>query len=174
MFTEQKKGVDWFSLILGILFVIAGIASFVHPDTTMHFLAILVGVAFILRGIYELWFRNFINNALNEKAGWIIFIAILDIILGIIVLAWPGLGVLYLAIIFAVWFIIDSLAMIRGAKFFREFHRGYATWLVVLGIISLILGIILLFSPMLSVMTIVWLVSVMLMVFGIMHIIQAF
>lgn len=174
MFTEHKKGFDWFSLVLGILFVIAGIASFAHPDKTMHFLAILAGIAFILRGIYELWFRNFINNALDESTGWIIFIAILDIILGIIVLVWPNFGVLYLAILFAIWFIIDSLAMIRGAKFFKEFHRGYATWLVILGIISLILGIILLFSPILSTITIVWLVSIMLMVFGIMHIIQAF
>ena len=70
----------------------------------------------------------------------------------------------------AVWANLE----IKAAGLFKAFHRGYATWLVILGVISIILGIILLFSPMLSAMTIVWLVSTMLMVFGIMHVIQAF
>ncbi|MEE6636144.1 HdeD family acid-resistance protein [Limosilactobacillus pontis] len=174
MFTEQKRGFDWFSLIVGILFILAGLASIMHPDRTLHFLAILVGIAFILRGIYELWFRQFVNRTLNQNSGWIIFVAILDIILGIIVLVYPGLGILYIAILFAIWFIVDSIIEIKAAKLFKEFHRGYATWLVVLGVISIIMGVILLFSPLLSAMTIVWLVSVMLIVFGIMHVVQAF
>lgn len=171
---EQKKGFDWFSLIVGILFVFTGIVSFCHPDKTLHFLAIIVGIAFIFRGIYQLWFRKFIKATVNEGSGWIVFDAILDIILGIIVLVLPGFGALYLAILFAIWFIIDSFLQIKAAKFFRTFHRGYSTWLVILGVISIILGIILLFSPVLSALTIVWLVSVMLIVFGIMHIVQAF
>lgn len=32
MFEETKKGFDWFSLIVGILFIIAGIASFTRPE----------------------------------------------------------------------------------------------------------------------------------------------
>lgn len=174
MFTEQKRGFDWFSLIVGILFILAGLAAIMHPDRTLHFLAILVGIAFILRGIYELWFRQFVNRILNQNSGWIIFAAILDIILGIIVLVYPGWGILYIAILFAIWFIVDSIIEIKAAKLFKEFHRGYATWLVVLGVISIIMGVILLFSPLLSAMTIVWLVSVMLIVFGIMHVVQAF
>lgn len=174
MFTEQRRGFDWFSLIIGLLFVLAGIASFMHPDTTLHFLAIITGIAFIIRGIYELWFRQFVNRVLGERSGWIIFIAILDIVLGIIVLVYPGWGVLYIAILFAIWFIVDSIMEIKGAKLFSEFHRSYSAWLVVLGVLSIILGIILFFSPLLSALTIVWLISTVLLVFGIIHIIQAF
>ena len=174
MFTEQKRGFDWFSLIVGILFILAGLASFMHPDTTLHFLTILVGISFILRGIYEIWFRQFINRSLNQRSGWIIFAAILDIILGIIVLVSPIWEILYIAILFAIWFIVDSIIEIKAAKLFKQFHRGYATWVVVLGVISTIMGVVLLFSPLLSAMTIVWLISVMLMVFGIMHVVQAF
>jgi uncharacterized membrane protein HdeD (DUF308 family) len=174
VFTEQRKSFDWFSLIIGLLFILAGLASFMHPDTTLHFLAIVTGIAFILRGIYELWFRQFINRALGEPSGWLIFIAILDIILGIIVLVYPGWGVLYIAILFAIWFIVDAVMEIKGAKIFSEFQRGYSTWLIVLGVLSIILGIILLFSPLLSALTIVWLISTILLVFGIIHVIQAF
>ena len=84
MFEETKKGFDWFSLIVGVLFIIAGIASFTRPDKTLHFLAIVAGIAFIFRGIYELWFRQRIGRILGESSGWLIFSAILDIILGII------------------------------------------------------------------------------------------
>ncbi len=83
MFEETKKGFDWFSLIVGVLFIIAGIASFTRPDKTLHFLAIVAGIAFIFRGIYELWFRQRIGRILGESSGWLIFSAILDIILGI-------------------------------------------------------------------------------------------
>ncbi|WP_283621303.1 HdeD family acid-resistance protein [Limosilactobacillus avium] len=174
MFNEHQKRFDWFSLVLGILFVIAGFASFMHPDKTLHFLSILVGIAFIFRGIYELWFRKFINATLNERSGWIVFAAILDIILGVIVLVYPNWGILYLAILFAIWFIIDAIMQIKAAGFFKTFHRGYATLLVILGGVSVVLGVILLFSPILSALTIVWLVSTLLLVFGIMQIIQAF
>ncbi|MBB1080042.1 DUF308 domain-containing protein [Limosilactobacillus sp. STM2_1] len=174
MFEETKKGFDWFSLIVGILFLIAGIASFNRPDRTLRFLAIVAGVAFIFRGIYELWFRQRISQLLQEASGWLIFSAILDIILGIIFLFQPSFGVLFIAIIFAIWFILDSITELLSAKFFKEFHRGYYWFIIILAIISLILGIILLFSPLLSAITVVWLVSTFLIVFGIMKIIQAF
>lgn len=103
-----------------------------------------------------------------------IFTAILDIALGVIVLVYPRWGVLYLAILFALWFIIDSIMEIKAAQLFKDFHRGYAIWLIILGVISTVLGVILLFSPLLSALTIVWLISAMLLVFGIMHVIQAF
>ena len=144
MFEETKKGFDWFSLIVGILFIIAGIASFMRPDKTLHFLAIVAGIAFIFRGIYELWFRQRIGRILGESSGWLIFSAILDII------------------------------ELISAKFFKEFHRGYYWFIVILAILSLVLGVILLFSPLLSAITVVWLVSTFLIVFGIMKLIQAF
>lgn len=174
MFTEVKKGFDWFSLVVGILFLIAGIASFNRPDKTLRFLVILAGVSFIFRGIYELWFRQRINQLLQESSGWLIFSAILDIILGIIFLFQPNFGVLFIAIIFAIWFILDSVVELLSAKFFKEFHRGYYWFIVILAIVSLILGIILLFSPLISAITVVWLISTFLIVFGIMKIIQAF
>ena len=174
MFEETKKGFDWFSLIVGVLFTIAGIASFTRPDKTLHFLAIVAGIAFIFRGIYELWFRQRIGRILGESSGWLIFSAILDIILGIIFLFQPGFGVLFIAIIFAIWFILDSITELLSAKFFKEFHRGYYWFIVILAILSLVLGVILLFSPLLSAITVVWLVSTFLIVFGIMKLIQAF
>lgn len=170
MFEETKKGFDWFSLIVGVLFIIAGIASFTRPDKTLHFLAIVAGIAFIFRGIYELWFRQRIGRILGESSGWLIFSAILDIIF----LFQPGFGVLFIAIIFAIWFILDSITELLSAKFFKEFHRGYYWFIVILAILSLVLGVILLFSPLLSAITVVWLVSTFLIVFGIMKLIQAF
>lgn len=111
---------------------------------------------------------------LGESSGWLIFSAILDIILGIIFLFQPGFGVLFIAIIFAIWFILDSITELISAKFFKEFHRGYYWFIVILAILSLVLGVILLFSPLLSAITVVWLVSTFLIVFGIMKLIQAF
>lgn len=174
MFNTAKKRFDWFSLVVGLLFLIAGFASIKHPDKTLHFLAIVAGVSFIFRGIYELWFRQIVNHLLNEKSGWLIFSAILDIILGIIFICQPNFGVIFIAILFAIWFVVDSIFELMSAKFFKYLHRGYYWFIVILSVISLILGIILLFSPLLSAMTVVWLISAFLIIFGVMKVIQAF
>lgn len=174
MYGETKKRFDWFSLIVGVLFLIAGFASINHPDKTLHFLAIVAGISFIFRGVYELWFHQRVNRIFNEKSGWLIFSAILDIILGVIFVFQPNFGVIFIAILFAIWFIIDSIFELMTAKFIKAFHRGYYWFIVILSIISLILGVILLFSPLLSAMTVVWLISAFLIIFGVMKIVQAF
>lgn len=100
--------------------------------------------------------------------------AIIDIIAGLIVLFRPGVGIVFIAIMFAIWFIFDSAIDIATAGVFKQFSRGYSVWLIILSILGIILGIILLFSPMLSAMTIVWLLSAYLLTFGIIKVIQAF
>lgn len=174
MFSETRKRFDWFSLIVGILFIVGGIFSFMHPDTTLRTLAIIVGIVFIVRGVYSLWFRNFASAVLDRSSVWVLISAIIDIIAGLIVLFRPGVGIVFIAIMFAIWFIFDSAIDIATAGAFKQFSRGYSVWLIILSILGIILGIILLFSPMLSAMTIVWLLSAYLLTFGIIKVIQAF
>lgn len=45
-----KKRFDWASLILGIVLVVLGCVSIMHPDKSLHLLCILVGVGLLLLG----------------------------------------------------------------------------------------------------------------------------
>ena len=71
--------------------------------------------------------------------------------------------------------VMGILDIILGLIFiFKRLDKGYYWVIVILSILSLILGIMLLFNPMLSALTIVWIISIYLITIGILKIIQAF
>ena len=169
-----KKRFDWASLILGIVLVVLGCVSIMHPDKSLHLLCILVGVGLLLLGIYELWARSKMQEWLGYRSGWLLGTGILDIVLGIVFLVYQNFGTTVIAVIFALWFIISSANELTIAGFFHQLNVGYYWLLFILVILGLIIGVVLLFSPMLSAITMVWLISFYLIVIGIVKIIQAF
>lgn len=174
MNSVSRRRFDWFSLIIGILFLIGGFLSFSKPDKTLHLLSVIIGVVFLFDGLYELTIRRRFLKALDERTGGVIFFGILNIILGIIFIFRPGFGALYIAIIFAVWFILDSMMEFSVGRFFKGINRGYYWLTLLFSILGVVLGVVLLFTPMLSALTVVWIISVFLIIFGVMKIVQAF
>lgn len=170
----QEKKFDWMSLILGIVFIILGCWSLKNPDTTLSLLSILVGIGAILKGIYEFWLRSTINNLLGTRSTWLLIMVILDIVLGIVFICHIAAGVMTISIIFAFWFIIDCIGQLSVAGFYKRFRKGYYWWLVILNVLGIIIGISLLFNPMVSALTIVWLISFFLLLIGIVAIVAAF
>lgn len=169
-----KKRFDWASLILGIVLVVLGCVSIMHPDKSLHLLCILVGVGLLLLGIYELWARSKMQEWFGYRSGWLLGTGILDIVLGIVFLVYQNFGTTVIAVIFALWFIISSANELTIAGFLHQLNVGYYWLLFILDILGLIIGVVLLFSPMLSAITMVWLISFYLIVIGIVKIIQAF
>ncbi|MEY8662547.1 DUF308 domain-containing protein [Ligilactobacillus faecis] len=169
-----KRGFDWFSLVVGIILVIAGIASFMRPDATLKFVSICLGIGLLVKGIYELWFRQGINNWFGEKSGWLLFMGIVDIILGLLFIFRAASGVVVIAYIFAFWFIFDSIAEIATANYFKRLNRGYYVAMLILNILALLVGFVLLFNPLIAASTLVLLISFYLLLIGFIKIIQAF
>lgn len=169
-----KRGFDWFSLAVGIILVIAGIASFMRPDTTLKFVSVCLGIGLLLKGIYELWFRRGISNWFGENSGWLLFMGIIDIILGLLFIFRAASGVVVIAYIFAFWFIFDSIAEIATANYFKRLNRGYYVAMLILNILALLVGFILLFNPLIAASTLVLIISFYLLLIGFIKIIQAF
>lgn len=171
---QVSKRFDWGAFILGILFVILGCVAMYHMDTTLKFVSIMVGIGAILKGIYEIWLRQTVDSLLNHKSVWLLVMAILDIILGLIFLFFHGVGALTVAYIFAIWFIVDCIGQLQVSNFYRQFGKGYYWLLIVLNVIGIIMGIVLLFNPILSAFALVWLIATFLILIGILAIVAAF
>lgn len=92
---------------------------------------------------------------------------IIDILVGFIFIFNRNLGVTVIAIVFAIWFLFDSIDDIRVAGVFKQFHRGYYWFLIILAIFMLLV-------PAISALSIVWLIAFYLMLTGIAKIVQAF
>lgn len=171
MINSERK-FDWFSLVIGILWVILGAAAINSPSTAINVIAVFVGIGALAKGIYTLWLRRAIQ--INSKMTLLIISSVVDIILGIIFLFRIHFGFGIIAYLFAFWFIFDSILQLVIDHFFKAMNRSYFDILIVLNIITLILGVVLLFNPMLSIYTLIGVVAFYLFLIGITKIIQAF
>lgn len=108
IFSREKTG--WTRvghIVLGLLYVVAGIAAFVNLTvaavTLAIFLAILVGVSWILDGIVSL---SFLGDAASK--GWTLFYALISIVGGVVVLFSPIYGAVIL------WWILGITLVVLG------------------------------------------------------------
>lgn len=104
-------------ILLGLIFIAAGIIAFANPASTTAWLAfivaLMIGIAWIVEGIVSL---STLGDASSK--GWTIFFAIVSIIAGIYLLFSPILGALALWLILGIALIvIGILNIVRAFTF---------------------------------------------------------
>ena len=108
--------------LLGVLSLIIGLWAIRHVLLTLLALTIFLGIYWIVSGTMEV-FTALAHRGMPER-GWTVFIGILSIIAGIIVLAYPRLSLLSLALILGIWLVIFGVMEIVAA--FRLRTVGHA------------------------------------------------
>jgi uncharacterized membrane protein HdeD (DUF308 family) len=99
--------------MVGVLSLIAGLVLIKKPFQTLLVLVVILGVWLVVAGI-----ATFVSAfSQREARGTNIFVAIVDLIAGIVILSWPKPSLSTLAVIFGI------VLIIRGALFV------YAGWL---------------------------------------------
>ena len=93
--------------LIGVLSAIAGLVLIKKPFDTLVVFTLIVGVWFVVAGIV----RFVVALGSPEGRGGNILAAILDLIAGILILAWPDLGLATVAVI------IGIVLIMRGALF---------------------------------------------------------
>mgnify|MGYP002737519110 FL=1 len=173
METIQHK-FNWFSLVVGVILFVAGIVTFIHLGTTLEFISIIIGATAVVKGLYELWFKHVLDTTTEEKTLGLFAMGIVDLVLGFLFIFKAATGAQVVAYIFALWFIFDAIVQLATSKQFKNAGKVNYVWMIVLNVIALILGIALLFNPLLASIAIVWIVSIYLVVTGISQFIAAF
>src|SRR5258708_441822 len=146
----------WLMALRGLFAVIFGLIALLAPGIAL--------LAFI--------------SALQEREllyrwGWILFEGILSILGGIIAFANPALTVLALLYFIAAWAIVTGIMEIVAAFAIREFVSR--EWVLALaGIVSVAFGVLLFFFPGAGILSILWLVGIYGIVFGLLFIVRAF
>ena len=82
----------------------------------------------------------------HESRGWSIALGVLAVIIGIMVLAWPGATSLAVLYLFAAWALVGGIIELAGA-FMGGQSAGQRVWLVILGLLGIALGIALSSTP---------------------------
>jgi len=134
----------WLLLLWGILALFLGIALLMTPGMTTVLLITFMGAYWLVGGIFAL-----ASLAVDRTAmGWKIFLSVINIIAGILILIYPFYATLFtleLVIIFiGFWACFVGAAHIVQAFTKKDWGNG------VIGIISLIFGLLLLVNALVA------------------------
>ena len=94
--------------LIGVLSAIAGLVLIKKPFDTLVVFTLIIGVWFVVAGVV----RFVTALALPEGRAGNIFIAILDLVAGTVILAWPDLGLSTLAVIIGIVLILRGILFI--------------------------------------------------------------
>jgi uncharacterized membrane protein HdeD (DUF308 family) len=128
--------------IKALLSIAIGLAFLINPMGMVTTFSYLLGIALLIFGATSIY------NGIKlkpEASFWALLIedGILQLIVGIILLAWPGLTPNLIMIILGIWIIFGGIIQMIIANKYKDgtSHRNFR------GILTIILGGILIFNP---------------------------
>ncbi len=153
-----------FLVIAGILALLGGFGALIFPLPASLAVTVLVGWAFLISGVVGLW-AAFSGNDMSHR-GWAGLFSLLDIVVGVWMLANPLAGMVSLTLVIGALFLVSGLVRLFLA--FANFRGTDMFWLMLLsGLISAGLGLfIVLKLPEASLVILGTLVAIELIVIG--------
>jgi uncharacterized membrane protein HdeD (DUF308 family) len=109
----------------------------------------------------------------GEAWGWVLFFGIVTLLAGIVVMAWPGQTVLVVAVLFAVQILVDGVFNLVRAIADSGESGGFRVMLLVLGLFSMIVGVLALQNIVQTVAVLVLLLGAYWIVHGIIEAVVA-
>jgi uncharacterized membrane protein HdeD (DUF308 family) len=100
--------------LLGVLSLIIGLYAVRHVLITLLALALLLGIFWIVSGVVELF--TAISHREMRHRGWNALMGVISALAGIVVLAYPGISLVVLAVVLGVWLVVFG-AMQTAAAF---------------------------------------------------------
>ncbi len=163
----------WWSLLArGIAAVVFGILAIFWPDRVLEVLVKILGIFVLVVGIV------FTVGAVAHRGPdrhWIrhLIPGIMGIVVGIITVAWPQITTVFLVYLIALWALIHGIGEIHAAMRLRRDIAG--EWIpLIIGVASIVIGVILMFAPLMAGAMIMWLVGLFVLILGILWLIMAF
>lgn len=155
----------WLISLKGLIFIFLGIYIFKFPVSGMLGLIVYGGISLIISGIIETVFA-ISHSRTHPDWTWQMVEGLLDIILALILLLNIGLTAITLPYVFAAYGILIGIFWMMQSFFFKK--NGYRFWMVafIAGLVSLLIGLIIFYEPVLTALTIVGIIAIMFMLQG--------
>lgn len=152
-----KKLKHWYLLLIaGILFILLGILAFVNPGVTFLSLSIMFSFGFLLSGAAEMYYA-IANRAHMNNWGWYLALGIITFMLGLQLVANPGLSMLLLSMYIGLWVMFRSVMAISSAIELKQHQQSNWFWVLIWAILGIVFSFFLLTNPVITGMTVsIW------------------
>lgn len=158
---ELFKKITTSILVLSIIAFIIGLIMVIVPNVSLQIIGITFGIFAIIFGVVLITLNFMVHIIYIPFFG--IVSGILSIIIGIMLIAMPGILPTIFGIALGIWVILSSVNIISMAITIKNGVSNWV-WLLLLGIVDLICGIIILFNPLASSLSIVVLSGIVIMI----------
>ena len=170
--TLRRMGQAWaWILAFGVISALLGLAAIFWPGATLVAIAIVFAVQLIVGSV----FRFGAAFAVPDESGWLralqALLAVLSFVVGIYLLGHVSLSLLVLALLLGFYWMFHGITDLFVAIGHAELP-GRA-WMIVSGILSTVVGVILVVAPGISLFALTLVIGVWLVVFGVMAVIRA-
>jgi CPA1 family monovalent cation:H+ antiporter len=161
---SMARHAGWAMALRGILAVAFGIIMLRSPRAAVSALVIVFAIYAFADALLDFTMAARLGRA-GQRWGWYLFEGIVSVALGVIALAYPGVTLLALVLFVALRAII--LGVIELAAAFSGEAADHRWLLGLTGALSVILGIVLLASPVAGGLALIWAIGVYAIVFGV-------
>jgi uncharacterized membrane protein HdeD (DUF308 family) len=161
---------NWWAFALrGLVAVLFGLLTFFVPGITLVTLVLLFGAYALVDGIFNViaFFRVLSHH-------WALLIeGLIGIIAGILTFAWPAITAIALLYLIAFWAIFTGIfEIVAGIRLRKAITNEWL--LLVIGVLSLLFGMLILFSPSAGALAIVLWIGAYAFLFGVFLLALAF
>ena len=145
---NRRSSFGWVELLTGILMIVLGILVFVIANLVMTSMVAFFGIAAIVMGVTDIIL--FIRVERYTGLGPILSLitGIISVMSGVALLIYPKLGAIILTVLFPIWFIAHCISRLTQVHHIRLIAgNNMYVFTLVANIIGIILGFMMLLSP---------------------------
>jgi len=158
----------WLVLLEGIAAVLIGVLLLTEPGATLFTIVVFLGVYWLVTGVLDL-VMLFVDRS---QWGWKLFSGIIGIVAGVAVVRHPWWATVLIPTTL-VW-IIGAIGVVIGIVSIIRAFTGGGVASAILGVISILLGALLLFNTEMSTVVLLYAVAIWAIVGGIFGIVGSF
>jgi uncharacterized membrane protein HdeD (DUF308 family) len=167
MKSVERSVKHWYlHLIVGIIFIGAGIMVFRTPVESYLTLSIIFSVLFLASGLFEIIF-SISNRKVLEGWGWHLAMGIFTLLVGVMLVGNPAITVLTLPFFVGFAVLFRSIMAISTSLELRNYYVLDWGYLFGMGILGTIFSFMLLFNPLFAGLSLVVWTGLALIILGI-------
>ncbi len=162
----------WLYAVRGLVAIIFGILAFTRPVQALQALVLVFGAFALVDGTINV-FAGLSSAPFFDRWWAVLLVGVAGVFIGLLTFFWPGITAFVLLYFIATWALITGIFEIVAAIQLRSVITG--EWMMILGgLLSILFGVLLLVFPGAGALSVVWLIGIYAIVFGISETILAF
>ena len=151
---RRRSGYGWLDLVIGILLIILGVATFIRPERALTIIVIFCGIMAIATGISDIVFYVKADRFTGFGPMISLVTGVFDIVVGCMLLVYPSAGTWTMLLLLPIWFIAHCISRLSHLSMVRRRAGSFQYYFtLVINIIGIILGILMILRPFLALYT---------------------